>query len=223
MTARSPLRTCCQRRTLFNFPSPFGSSSSSSAKSSNARGKLTRRGSIYVYEESKEMPYSQKELYSVIADVDSYQKFLPFAASSTVLSAAKHTPQGGKQPQQPQDKGWLSQQGPGEKWELDAELRIGAMGFDQSYVSKVGATKWESVSAHAKDTSVFSHLETTWSLKSVESASSSGLKRTQVDLYLAYAFVSPLHAAAISATWEKVSGLMIGAFEKRVAEVLGTR
>ncbi|KAM0792990.1 hypothetical protein ACM66B_002743 [Microbotryomycetes sp. NB124-2] len=188
--SRAKTVSCSQKRTLFNFPSPFGSSSSSKP-AQPPKGTLTKRGSVYVYEESKELPYTQRELYSVIADVDSYEKFLPFAASSKVLSAARRTASGNER-QTPNNKGATSV-----KLAPQVEIR-----------------------ATAKDTSVFSHLETTWTLTPLGSDSK---PKTRVDLYLAYAFMSPLHAAAISTMWEKVSGLMIGAFEKRMAETLGKR
>lgn len=73
--------------------------------------------------------------------------------------------------------------------------------------------------ATAKDTSIFKHLTTSWAL--TPQASTAGRPLTKVDLYLAYAFISPFHAAAVSSMWEKVSGMMIGGFEKRVGDVYG--
>ena len=45
------------------------------------------------------------------------------------------------------DKEWLGGQGEqeGERWEMDAELRIGAMGYEEGYVSLVETRKWDSV------------------------------------------------------------------------------
>lgn len=44
---------------------------------------------------------------------------------------------------------------------------------------------------------------------------------TLVSIDLAYEFANPLYAAAASAAFQKVSGKIMGAFEKRVAEVYG--
>lgn len=74
--------------------------------------------------------------------------------------------------------------------------------------------------ANAKDTSIFKHLETSWKLTPLSSGRS---PRTRVDLYLAYSFISPFHAMAASATFEKVSPMMIYGFEKRVQYVYGRR
>lgn len=91
-------------------------------------------------------------MYSIIANVDEYKSFLPFATESKVLSAHKisSTSSSGSKERvnsSIQGKGWLKDldEMKGESWELDAELRIGAMGYDEGYVSLVKAKKWESV------------------------------------------------------------------------------
>lgn len=187
--------------------------------------------------------YSPSQLFSVIADVDSYQSFLPFTTSSRVLTAARLGPDGRRLPQPVADKGWLRGT-QGERWKMDGELRIGAMGFDEGYVSLVEMEKdkWVKVrflsflfvsrlsrspslaQATAKDATMFRHLSTIWSFSPSPSPSPStpsSAPQTKVDLYLAYAFTSPLHAAAIQSVWDKVSGLMVEKFEKRVRDVHG--
>ncbi|BGP22207.1 hypothetical protein JCM10295v2_001085 [Rhodotorula toruloides] len=165
------------------------------------------------------MPYSPSQLYSVIADVDSYQSFLPFTTSSRVLTAARLDPQGRRLSQPVAEKGWLRGT-PGERWEMDGELRIGAMGFDEGYVSLVEMEKDKWVKATAKDATMFRQLSTIWSF-SPSTPSEPSAPQTKVDLYLAYAFSSPLHAAAIQSVWDKVSGLMVEKFEQRVKNVHG--
>jgi len=72
---------------------------------------------------------------------------------------------------------------------------------------------------------MFRHLSTLWSFSPSPSSSStpSSTPQSRVDLYLAYAFASPLHAAAIQSVWDKVSALMVERFEKRVGDVHGRR
>ncbi|BGP00898.1 hypothetical protein RTG_01145 [Rhodotorula toruloides ATCC 204091] len=208
-------------RPFFNFPSPFGSSSSPSTSSPERKGTLQKENGVWVYREEKIMPYSPSQLFSVIADVDSYQSFLPFTTSSRVLTAARLEPDGRRVSQPVAEKGWLRGT-QGERWEMDGELRIGAMGFDEGYVSLVEMEKDKWVKATAKDATMFRHLSTIWSFSpSPSSAPSSSAPQTKVDLYLAYAFTSPLHAAAIQSVWDKVSGLMVEKFEKRVRDVHG--
>ncbi|GAA5959107.1 hypothetical protein JCM3765_006344 [Sporobolomyces pararoseus] len=211
-----------QTRSLFNFPSPFGSSSSSSSSGPVKKGTLVKQGSKWVYNEGKVMPYTPKELYTVIADVDSYHQFLPFTSSSKVLSASQLSNSQSSTSTNLAEKGWLrADEGQkGQKWVMDAELRIGAMGFDEGYVSRVEMEIPRTVKATAKDTSMFRHLVNVWTFTPL---SSSSRPQTQVDLSLEYAFTSPLHAAAISTVWDKVSALMVQKFEERVAQVHGRR
>ncbi|GAA6064232.1 hypothetical protein JCM10212_006361 [Sporobolomyces blumeae] len=239
-------------RSLFNlpsFPSPFASTSSSTSSTNPVKkGALVKQGSHWVYREGKVMPYTPDELYTVIADVDSYHEFLPFTSSSRVLSATRLDPSSSTSPAPSgssspastirlADKPWLvrtaNRPGSGrgdERWVMDAELRIGAMGFDEGYVSRVELDKGKSVKATAKDASMFRHLVNVWSFTPLSTSSSSSSSstpdqrpKTQVDLSLEYAFTSPLHAAAISAVWDKVSALMVDKFEQRVRDVYGSR
>ncbi|GAA5895135.1 type II toxin-antitoxin system RatA family toxin [Sporobolomyces salmoneus] len=210
-------------RTLFNFPSPFGSSSSTNSNTPIKKGTLVKRGSIWVYKEGKVMPYTPKELYTVIADVDSYHQFLPFTSSSKVLSASQFSSSQTTRSNLA-EKGWLRVDDDGHegrKWVMDAELRIGAMGFDEGYVSRVEMEIPKSVKATAKDASMFRHLVNVWTFTPLSSSTSK--PQTQVDLSLEYSFASPLHAAAISTVWDKVSALMVQKFEDRVAQIHGKR
>jgi coenzyme Q-binding protein COQ10 len=94
----------------------------------------------------------------VIADVDSYHSFLPFATTSKVLSAAlrDRSPAGPLVTKLTGEKGWLKDQMEceSEQWDLEAELKIGAMGYEEGYVSRVELKKWSSVtvSSNFRDT-----------------------------------------------------------------------
>ena len=73
---------------------------------------------------------------------------------------------------------------------------------------------------------MFRHLVNVWTFTPISrqtTPAASSLPQTQVDLSLEYSFTSPLHAAAISAVWDKVSALMVQKFEERVAHVHGRR
>ncbi|GAA5872878.1 hypothetical protein JCM3774_006353 [Rhodotorula dairenensis] len=205
---------------LPGFPSPFGASPSSKP-APERRGTLVKERDIWVYREDKVMPFSPAQLYSVIADVDSYQSFLPFTTASRVLNSTSIDPSGDRRDRPVREKGWL-RPGAGERWEMDAELRIGAMGFEEGYVSRVEAEKERWVKATSKDASMFRHLSTIWSF-SPAPGTQPAAPRTRVDLYLAYAFTSPIHAAAIQTVWDKVSALMVEKFEQRVRDVHGQR
>ena len=76
--------------------------------------------------------YSQKELYSLVADVDCYRHFLPFCHASKVLHASWPN--------------WKLNPGDGPVV-LEAELKIGFLGFEESYISRVLRNPYESVEA----------------------------------------------------------------------------
>ena len=90
------------------------------------------------------MGHTPEQLYAVIADVDSYRSFLPFATSSHVLSAALRADPATPQPLPQQ--GWLKPPAtPGETWDLEAELHVGAMGYSEGYVSRIELQKYSQV------------------------------------------------------------------------------
>lgn len=74
--------------------------------------------------------YSQKELYNLVADVDCYRHFLPFCHASKVLHASRPN--------------WKLNPGDGPV-ELEAELKVGFLGFEESYISRVLCNPYESV------------------------------------------------------------------------------
>ena len=73
--------------------------------------------------------YSQQQLYDVVADVDSYNKFIPFCTGSKVLSRREPL------------KGLKIPDG----FSMDAELTVGFLSFTESYVSKVACSPYDSV------------------------------------------------------------------------------
>jgi coenzyme Q-binding protein COQ10 len=97
-------------------------------------GTLSKSSSgIQTYSERKVLPYSNEQLYRVVADIDSYASFIPFLDSSAVLDNAGP------------GKPWLDGGSEGDVHHLKAKLRIGFMGFDEAYVSQVEARKWSMV------------------------------------------------------------------------------
>lgn len=163
------------------------------------------------YHERKILPYNRKQLYNVVADVGSYPQFVPFCTSSRIL-----TPGFDKYHK--------------EKTVIDAELTVGFLSFQESYVSTVTCSPYESVEAVSFSSALFRTLSTSWRFypASSESLPSPSLKnelidydrdKTLVTLDLVYAFSNPLHASVTSSFFSQVSTLMVQAFEKRCSEV----
>ncbi|KAI0032378.1 cyclase/dehydrase, partial [Vararia minispora EC-137] len=169
---------------------------------------------VQTYREYKLMPYSRKQLYSIVADVASYPRFVPYCADARILSAP--APLSGTRGTR-----------------MEAELAVAFLGFRETYVSTVTCHPYESVEAVASSaTPLFKSLTTTWgfapapghapsSAPSPDSAPDDDAAPTMLTLDLAYAFASPLHAAAAHAFFGQVSRAMVQAFEARCLRVYG--
>jgi len=200
----------CRARAFFSFPDLSSYSPS--------------YGESQAFHERKILPYTQKQVYDLVADVNSYEHFLPFCTASRVL---KRSPR-------------LSEREP---LHLEAELSVGFMGLTESYVSKVVCKPYHSVEATASSsTPLFDTLVTTWRFQPASPASphasaipavAMGVDKaralentpnrapTLVSIDLVYAFAHPLHAQVSATFFSRVSKLMIQAFEERCIEVYG--
>ena len=72
--------------------------------------------------------YQQHQLYDLVADVDSYHRFVPYCTASRVL---KKTIRSGRA-----DKHVVN---------LQAELKVGFLGFEEKYISEVECKPYEMV------------------------------------------------------------------------------
>lgn len=172
-----------------------------------------------------------------------------------------------------EDQPWLDlENGQGDTHKMDHEMRIGAMGFDEQWISHVTCEKFRQVSvgsslamslprcgttklnlvilqAESNPSGLFKALRTTWTLSPALSntphPSSQPLPQgsaplsnpgqasnkagphddntgpTLVSIDLAWQFANPLYAAAAGTAFQRVSGKIMGAFEKRAKEIHG--
>ncbi|WWD22574.1 hypothetical protein CI109_107067 [Kwoniella shandongensis] len=231
---RQPLQVQQARRTFFSLPDL-----TKLASLVPGQDGVEGDGEQQKFYARKILPYSQAQLYSLIADVPSYSSFIPFCTSSTVLhppSADGHAPQK-----------WSDWKPGSEPFEVRAELAVGFGGLEERYVSKVVGKPFESVTATASNqTPIFKSLITTWSFTPASSLSphpSTSSAHTQspsttrlpnstaptdpnvgptlLTIDLAFAFLNPLHRIASQAVLPKVADKMVEAFEKRCMEVWG--
>jgi len=168
------------------------------------------------FHERKILPYSQKQLYELVADVDSYRHFVPYCSSSKVLNSRILKPSATPDTPPVTLK--------------EAELTVGFLAFKESYVSEVTCTPCLSVEAVAStSTPLFKKLVTIWRFQpanpksphpsstiptsSNEERNSPGPTLLSVDL--SFAFASPQHAAASSLFTNMVSKTIVDAFERR--------
>ncbi|GAA99822.1 uncharacterized protein L969DRAFT_43942 [Mixia osmundae IAM 14324] len=189
----------------------------------NQRSKAQKQGNVTTFHERKILPYTRQQLYSIVADIDNYSKFVPYCVGSKVLATPSIA---GRRP-------WLLGRTEGEHHQLQAELTIGYMGFEEAYVSTVECVKWNSVQATANQHRLFETLKTSWTLSPAASASphptasgdpnpaAHGPGPTMVSLDLAWRFANPLHEAAAGAVFERLSTKTLTAFIERVRQVYG--
>ncbi|KZL82007.1 polyketide cyclase dehydrase and lipid transporter [Colletotrichum incanum] len=181
-----------QRRLFFNLPN---------LSSSTEPQTLTA---------SRTMPYPSAQLYDVISDVDAYDSFVPYCAQSRVTQ-------------------WTPPDASGRRWPAQADLRVGWGGFEETFTSRLHCVPGKSVEAVSgadvegaspgnggEGGAVFRSLVTKWQLRPLTSGTG-----TEVDLVIKFQFANPLYSAVSAAVSEKVAGVMIQAFEKRVKAVLG--
>ncbi|PTB62772.1 hypothetical protein BBK36DRAFT_1162558 [Trichoderma citrinoviride] len=162
---------------------------------------------------TRTLPYAREPLYELIADVDSYSAFVPYCSHSRVTQ-------------------WSPPDASGRRWPALADLHVGWGGFDEVFTSRLRCVPGVSVEARsggsagdgpAKDaSSVFKTLETLWYLTPV-ARQSAATPSTEVRLTIQFEFVNPLYAAVSAAVSDKIAGLMIEAFEKRVHHKLSAQ
>ncbi|KAF9075869.1 dehydrase and lipid transport-domain-containing protein [Rhodocollybia butyracea] len=152
------------------------------------------------YHESKIIPYNKQQLFKVVANVSSYQQFVPFCTESRILNVS--TPSA-------QDMTMIP-------YTMEAKLTVGFLSFNESYISNVKCVPFSSVEAVASSsTPLFKSLSTVWRFEDDEKNSNN----TLVTLDLSYAFANPVHAAVSSTFFGQVSKQMVQAFEDRCKKV----
>ncbi|RDA86558.1 hypothetical protein CP532_1914 [Ophiocordyceps camponoti-leonardi (nom. inval.)] len=174
----------------------------SSFASSHHRHFLTTTSSPQHLAASRTLPYASEPLYEIIADVDSYQSFVPYCNHSRVTS-------------------WSEPDASGRRWPALADLHVGWGRFEEVFTSRLRCLPGVSVEAVSDGTAsaVFKSLVTRWSFRPL---SSDPTPKTQVHFTVDYQFLSPIYAAVSAAVSHKVADVMIEAFEKRAREKLAS-
>lgn len=161
-------------------------------------------------EATRTLPYACEPLYELIADVDSYNQFVPYCSLSRVTEWS-----------QPDDNG--------RRLPTRADLQVGWGGFDEIFTSRLRCVPGTSVEAISGSTqpgmgpdasAVFKSLVTRWTLRSLSGEPS---PRTQVHLNINFQFTNPLYAAVSAAVSDKIAGLMVEAFEKQARRKLAPK
>ena len=156
---------------------------------------------------SRVLPYPRSSIFSAIISIDRYPSFLPFVLSANVSKV---------------DENELPSR---------ASLRVvyDPMGIEENWDSIVnveeeqGLIEARSADAEAgQENGLFEVLKTRWRLQDLEDIRTQGegeRPQTAVRLDVEVKFRSALYDKLFSGVEEKVAGIMVGAFEKRIKEL----
>lgn len=143
--------TLIRQSTSFNPVNPVYNAArlqrciTTSARINSDGGSFKIEGKLHTFHERKILPYSQRQLYAIVADTDAYCRFIPFVEASRVIS--HDGPDGSSDVA---GKPWLSDQGQaGDIHKMDHIMKIGVMGFDEEWKSIVECEKWSRVTVGA--------------------------------------------------------------------------
>eukprot|EP00040_Diaphanoeca_grandis_P025652 m.142436 g.142436 ORF g.142436 m.142436 type:complete len:241 (-) comp30250_c0_seq1:23-745(-) len=141
------------------------------------------------------LKHSQDELFTMVSDINSYELFLPWCTKSTVISSHANG--------------------------CTAKLEVGFASFKEQYTSEVSWRHPLEITAVAVDGTLFNELTNHW--KFIPGPQQNGRPTTYVDINTTFEFKNALHALFAEAAFEKVTAQMIRAFEKRAAQMYGSR
>ncbi|KAI5846491.1 polyketide cyclase/dehydrase and lipid transporter [Morchella snyderi] len=157
-------------------------------------------GGSQKFSEVRSFPYAASQLYTLVSDINSYHKFLPYCVGSRVTQYSAH-----------------------DNLPTEADLRVGWGTYDETFRSKVECEPARLiVRADASQNELFKSLKTRWEIRprAGEGEEEEG-KGSDVELHIEFTFKNPVYAALSGAVAPKIVNIMVEAFEKRAKEVLG--
>lgn len=135
--------------------------------------------------ESRVVPFSQREVYDIVANVDDYREFVPWCTASEVTSRI-------------------------DEHHMIADLSVGFQLLSDKYSSVVTLDPMRSVSVDVPNSGLFEYLITDWTFDKPADPN-----HTNLSFYLEFAFRNPLYQRATDLFFEEVVKQMVGAFEKQ--------
>lgn len=140
------------------------------------------------YNVKRKFPYTVSQMYDVVSRVDQYHDFIPYCEDSFIKEV--------------NEKGQP----------VKAGLKVGFQSFDETFVCDLRCIENKLVIAESITHSLFHTLYTEWNFSPLNT------RHCAVDLTLRYRFKNELYNQVSSLFADKVTKLMIRAFEKRAWE-----
>ncbi|KXZ54656.1 hypothetical protein GPECTOR_4g722 [Gonium pectorale] len=144
-----------------------------------------------VFKQRRLVGWTPQQLYTVVSRVEDYHKFVPWCQRSTVIKPPANN-------------------------YMEAELEVGFQVLVERYTSQVFLSPPHSVRSRVADSSLFDHLDSTWTMEPGPTPRSCWLSFS-VD----FAFRSQLHGYLADLFFSEVVKQMSGAFEGRCAALYG--
>ena len=145
------------------------------------------------HSETRKLPYTAQEMYDLVADVESYPKFLPWCAAARIRSV---TPDGTKEV-------------------MDADLVISFKVFRERFTSRVVLDH----GAYTIDTEYldgpFRYMKSNWAFRDVDGG-------CEVSFFVDFAFRNIVLQRLIGVVFNEAMHRIVRAFETRAAELYGT-
>lgn len=143
-------------------------------------------------QEQKILPYSAKNIFSLVINVEDYPQFLPWAQTARVYNKTENG--------------------------FNADLSIGYKMFSETYTSKVDFSvenesvfQVKTIATHGP----FEYLNNQWNIKCLEN------KKCEVDFSLNFEFKNSFFSGILTPVFHQATNKMMEAFEQRAYELFG--
>lgn len=134
---------------------------------------------------------SLKQMFEIVSDVSKYQEFVPFV-----------------------EKSFISKFDPETRLPVEGGLRVGWNHFDEEFKCKLHCIPYQKVVAESLTVLLFDSLYTEWNFKEHKNTYTQQLT-CEVELILRYKFKNPLYNSISAMFSDRVTSIMIKAFEQR--------